>query len=133
MYNPPFCAGFSSFPDWSTLGEIREIELERGNYFPDVNLDMALPTKWLAVSKLIAYSYVVLACESDRVLRGELTDDELKNLDNSVFEIPLQKGDVCITEDGDGGYLIVRGGNGHRDYPETSAKELKNKLEESKK
>lgn len=100
--------GYSSFPDWSTLGEIRELEIERGNEFPDVSHDPSWPAKWVAESKTVAYSYVVLAKHAERIQRGELTKRERKHMERSVYEIQVEDGDIFLTCDGDGGYLVVR-------------------------
>lgn len=105
----PFRVGYSSFPGWSTLGEIRELELERGNEFPDISrLDPSWPAKWVAGSKLIAYGYVLPASEWERVTSGKLTADEREDIENTVFEVPIQEGDIFLVDDGDGGYLVVR-------------------------
>lgn len=105
----PFCTGYSSFPDWSTLGKIREFELERGNEFPDVSsMDPSWPAKWVAESKIVAYSYAVLAQDAERVLRGELAAGERDEMENTVCEIPIRDGDILLTGDGEGGYLVVR-------------------------
>ncbi len=106
---PPFRVGYSSFSDWSTLGEIRELELERENAFPDISrYDPSWPAKWVAESKIVAYSYVVLARDAERVLRGELTADERDEMKNTVCKIPIRDGDIFLAGDGEGGYLVVR-------------------------
>lgn len=105
----PFSAGYSSFPGWSTLGEIRKLELERGNEFPDIShLDPAWPAKWIAESKLVAYGYVLPAGEWDRVVHGDLTANERKYMKNAVSRIPIYRWDIFLIDDNDGGYLVVR-------------------------
>lgn len=104
----PFRVGYSSFPDWSTLGEIRELEIERGNEFPDVPHNPSWPAKWVAESKIVAYSYVVLAKDAERIQLGELTKRERRHMERSVYEIQVEDGDIFLTCDGDGGYLVVR-------------------------
>jgi len=107
--------GYSSHPHWSTLGEIEQIERERGNSFPHIEkLDRNLPAKWVARNRLVAYSYYKLASERDRILRGELTKEELAELDYAVCEVPLLDDDIIITSDPDGGYLVVRLGSSGR-------------------
>ena len=90
------------------LGEIRELEIERGNEFPDVSYDPSWPAKWVAESKIVAYSYVVLAKHAERIQRGELTKRERRYMEHSVYEIQVKDGDIFLTCDGDGGYLVVR-------------------------
>lgn len=95
--------------DWSTLGEIRDLELERGNEFPDISrLDPSWQAKWVAKSKLTAYGYVLPAGEWERVTSGKLTADEKQRMKETVFEISIRDGDIFLTQDGDGGYLVVR-------------------------
>jgi predicted type IV restriction endonuclease len=105
---PRFRVGYSSFPEWSTLGEIRRLERERGNYFPRVSLDPSLPAKWVARSRRIAYSYHVLAKDSYRVRHGKLTRKEVEDMMYYTCRIPISDKDIVIATDDCGGHLIVR-------------------------
>lgn len=117
----PFRTGYSSFPGWNTLGEIKELELERGNEFPDVSrMDPSWPAKWVAKSKLIAYGYVLPAGEWERVTSGMLTREEKKHMEYLVYDIPIEEGDIFLAEDDDEGYLVVRPETGQYHNPETT-------------
>lgn len=101
--------GFSSHGRWSTLGELKNIEMERGNPFPKVSYLGKIPAIWITFDKTTALRYALSAEDWDRIEEGgPLTEEEKNILRYDIVSIPLKKRDKIITDDGDGGYLLIR-------------------------
>jgi hypothetical protein len=101
--------GYNSHGKWSTIENIREIETERGNPFPDVDYPDETPAIWIAFDKKIALRYLLSASEWDSLKTGhKLTKEESKMM-RDICSIHLESTDKIICDDGDGGYLLVRG------------------------
>lgn len=99
---------YNSHGYWSSLGKIREIELERGNPFPDLAYPDDTPAIWICLSRRKALRYMVLASEWERV------DDETESLtpeEEGLLEyidaIPVKTTDVIVWDDGDDGWLLL--------------------------
>ena len=102
-------AGYNSHGHWATLKDMQETELERGNPFPSTNHNPNTPAIWITFSKRDALRYAVLADRWDDIGEGKpLTEDEKDILKYGLEKISLKKTDKIITEDGDGGYLLIR-------------------------
>jgi len=101
--------GFSSHGHWSTLGELREIELERSNPFLKVGYPKKTPAIWITFDKKLALRYALSADDWDRIESGgRLTTEERDILRYDIASVPLKKKDKIIFDDGDGGYLLIR-------------------------
>lgn len=106
--------GYSSHGKWSTFGEIRELELERGNQFPKNTLfPDDTPAIWIALEKRRAARYDLPAETWDKFEWDDVIDAKELNSDFEIAmmfvkQISLDKDDHIITDDGDGGYLLVR-------------------------
>jgi hypothetical protein len=101
---------FNSHGGWAPLREIREIELERGNGFPDIRgLSLDADTMWVTPKPRVALSYAFEAGEADRIMDSNepLQPNEIEEL-RYLSKIRLQPTDLVIEEDGDNGYLVVR-------------------------
>ena len=61
--------GYSSHGEWSTFDDIREVELERGNYFPKSlkKFPSDTPAIWICLTKRKALRYAVLAEDWERI------------------------------------------------------------------
>jgi hypothetical protein len=93
------------------LGEIRQEEVERGNYFPALNYPPETPAIWICLTRRKALRYLALA-ENWYHLDDEtqpLTEEEQSLLDD-ITEIQLEPADVIAYDDGDEGYLVLRAG-----------------------
>jgi len=101
--------GFSSHGRWSTLGKLRDIETERGNPFPKISHPRKIPAIWITFDKITALRYALPAEDWDRIEEGgSLTKKEKNIMRYDIVSIPLEKRDEIITDDGDGGYLLIR-------------------------
>ena len=101
--------GYNSHGKWTTLGDLRETELERGNPFPKTNYPASTSAIWITFRKKEALRYALPADRWDDITEGKpLTDNEKDMLKYDIVSIHLKKTDKIITEDGDGGYLLVR-------------------------
>jgi len=108
---PTFRVGYNSHGGWSTLGEIRAIELDRGNDFPKglSRFPDDTPAIWVCPTCRKALRYVVEASDWEHV------DDEAEPLTASESEmlrdisaIPMRQTDIIAHDDGDEGYLLLR-------------------------
>ncbi len=100
---------YSSHGVWSTLRNIREIELERGNVFPD--LPDYLPGTaaiWVCFTKRLALRYVELAEEWDRLMGSSPLTEEDEMYLQEIAEVTLKPSDLIAWTDFDQGYLILR-------------------------
>lgn len=108
-----FEIGYSSHGEWATFREIWELECDRENEpFIDYPLEEVerltdMPAIWLARTPLAAYRYHLPADD------WNLSDEEIMERDSDwvnavvpVFCADLHE--VCETDDGDDGVLIVR-------------------------
>ena len=101
--------GYNSHGRWSTLGELKRIETERGNPFPGTDHPKRTPAIWITFDKKTVLRYAVPAEDWDRIEGGgPLTREERDMLRYDIRSIPLKKRDQIIFADGDGGYLLVR-------------------------
>jgi hypothetical protein len=101
--------GYNSHGTWSTLGEIRCEEVERGNYLPKRDYPPDTLAMWMCLTPRKALRYIALAERWDH-LNDEtqpLTSEEEKMLE-CVAKIPLEPTDVIVYDDGDEGYLVLR-------------------------
>ena len=104
--------GYNSHGKWSTIENIRKIETERGNPFPDVDYPDDSPAIWIAFDKRTALKYLVLADEWDSLDSGrKLTMKEIEMM-RDIHSIQIKPNDKIICDDGDDGYLLVRCKNG---------------------
>ena len=106
----PYNVGYSSHGKWSTLEEIRKVELERGNVFPE-NLPFSddTPAIWLAFDRRDALVYLAPAQDHDNIVDiSKPLSDEHKALMERLVEIELLSTDQVVNQDRDGGYLVVR-------------------------
>ena len=100
--------GYNSHGKWSTIENIRDIETERGNPFPDVDYPDDSPAIWIAFDKRTALKYLLLADEWDSLDSGrKLTMKEIEMM-GDIHSIQIKPNDKIICDDGDGGYLLVR-------------------------
>ena len=105
--------GYNSHGVWSTLGDIRYEEIERGNYFPKLDCPPGTSAMWICLTPRKTLRYVALADRWNH-LNDEtqpLTNEEEKMLE-SVTEIPLKPTDTIVHDDGDEGYLVLRPAKG---------------------
>lgn len=102
--------GYSSHGIWSTFGEIKKIELERGNKFTDGKYPVDTPCIWVTPTKRLALRYAVSSNEWDRItdINEPLTSEEKEILKQEVETIHLQPTDRIVWEDGDEGFLVCR-------------------------
>lgn len=101
--------GYNSHGFWSTLGDIRRDERERGNPFPRIKYPPSTKAIWITFKKRNALRYALSADRWDDIDAGKpLTDDEKIVMREEIKSIILKKTDKIITDDGDGGYLLVR-------------------------
>lgn len=102
--------GYSSHGRWSTFDEIMWVEVvERGNPFPEVDYPEKTPAIWIAFDKKVALRYAVSVGDWDRLIAGgPLTREEKNIMRYDIVPIPLRKSDRIITDDGSGGYLLIR-------------------------
>jgi hypothetical protein len=101
---------YSSHGVWSTFGEIKKIELERGNDFTDETYPDDTPCIWATKTKRKALRYSVFASEWDRIddENQPLTKEERKIMKDEIWSV-TGKGKVKeIWSDQDGGFLICR-------------------------
>jgi hypothetical protein len=108
---PRFSVGYNSRGDWSTLDEIRELELDRGNGFPDLpGCPGDTPAIWVTRTPREALRYAENASEWDRIdAGGPLTDEERDTMDGiAANPIAIRPTDLLAVDDGDGGYLVLR-------------------------
>jgi len=102
--------GFSSHGGWSTLGEIRKVEKERGNEFPKLNkYTPSMPAMWICLTRRKALRYLALADDWERIddPTKSLTP-ELTGMMAEISEVKILPTDVIAFADGDDGYLILR-------------------------
>lgn len=102
--------GYSSHGRWSTLGEIREVEIERGNPFPELIYPDDTPAIWFNLSRRKALRYLVLASEWERVNdeTQPLTEEEMRMMKEDILEIEILPTDAIVWDDGEEGYLLLR-------------------------
>lgn len=103
-------SGWSSHGCWSTLGEIRELEVEdRENEFPEIHYPDETPAIWVCFSRREALRYLVLASEVDEIEDPDhVLTLEQEDLLQDVVGVKLDGKCQIVHEDGDGGYLVVR-------------------------
>ena len=103
--------GYNSHGEWSTIGDIREAELERGNYFPSSlkRFPDDTPAIWITLTARKALRYSVDADAWDRIDApdGKLTREETEMM-RDIPEVELLPTDIIAFTDGDEGYLVVR-------------------------
>ena len=94
--------GYNSHGHWSTLGEIEELELERGNRWPNaIKLPRNSKAIWITVDPHIAAWYCMTSQDEEKgICRSSFYDQ--------LHEIKFQKGDEIIHTDEQGGYVLVR-------------------------
>lgn len=110
QYSRPFPSrGFNSHGHWSTLGSVREEELDRGNEFPVLRYPDSTPTIWVCLSKRKALRYLAPADDWDR-LSDETTKLTRKDREmmHDVSTIKILPTDIVAHTDPDEGYLILR-------------------------
>lgn len=101
--------GYSSHGNWSTLGEIRRIEKERNNNFPDLPYSGSIPAIWVCRTKRKALRYLALAEDWDTIDDAtKPLPKRLRKLLNEITEVTFQPNDIAVMNDGDEGYLIIR-------------------------
>ena len=104
-------AVYSSHGEWSTLGEVRIVEVEeRGNEFPDLSAYPNItPAIWVCRTKRKALRYFALAEDWDLINdTSKPLPKRLRNLLKEIAKIPLKPSDIIACDDGDEGYLILR-------------------------
>jgi len=104
-------AGYSSHGDWSTLGEVRIVEVEeRGNDFPDISAyPDSTPVIWVCRTKRKALRYLALAEDWGLINdTSELLPKRLRNLLIEITKVLLHPSDIIACDDRDEGYLILR-------------------------
>jgi hypothetical protein len=102
--------GFSSHGSWSTLGEIKKVEKERGNYIPKLSeYPASMPAMWICLTRRKALRYLALADDWERIddPTKSLTP-ELKGMMEEISEVKILPTDIIAFADGDDGYLILR-------------------------
>jgi len=77
---------YNSHGIWSTLKHIKEIETERGNYFPSLSYPDDTPCIWICIYK-------------NDVFRYHCDDPE---------QIEVDEKSVLCAYDGDGGFLLLQ-------------------------
>lgn len=108
---PRFDRGYNNHGSWSTLGEIRELEVERENEFPDLpGCPDETPAIWVTRDPRKALRYAESASEWDRIDGGgRLTREERETLRGiAASPIEILPTDVLAEDDGDDGYLVLR-------------------------
>jgi hypothetical protein len=106
---PKLTVGYNSHGAWSTLGEVRATEEERGNPFPRLDYPDDTPAIWVCATRRKALRYLALAENWDR-LNDEaqpLTDEE-KEMFDQIEEVKILPTDKIVHDDGDEGYLVIR-------------------------
>lgn len=106
---PRLKVGYSSHGEWSPLSEIRKIERERGNTFPRLSCPSSTPAIWVCKTPRKAARYAALAEDWDFLNSGKPLTPELKEIVKDMSRVPLKKTDRIVFDDGDEGYLVVRG------------------------
>jgi hypothetical protein len=102
---------FNSFGEWSTIGKIRELELERENDFPDLSAHPDnTPAIWVTKTRRRALRYTQGASEWDRIGHGGPLTGEETRIMRALVPIDLLPTDLIVEYDGEGGWLIVRPG-----------------------
>ena len=104
-------AGYTSHGGWSTLGEVRIVEVEeRGNDFPDLSAyPDNTPAIWVCRTKRKALRYLALTEDWDLINdTSELLPKRLRNLLIEITKVLLQPSDIIACNDSDEGYLILR-------------------------
>ena len=106
---PKLKVGYSSHGGWSTLGEIRATERERGNPFPRLNYPVDTPAIWVCKTRRKALRYLALAEAWDRIddETQPLTKEEKQMLDD-ISKVKLLPTDKIVYDDEDEGYLVIR-------------------------
>jgi hypothetical protein len=103
--------GFSSHGEWSTLGEIRKVEEERGNCIPKLSdYPASMPAMWICLTRRKALRYLAMADDWERIddLSKSLTPKFRDMMTDEVSEVKILPTDVIAYADGDDGYLILR-------------------------
>jgi hypothetical protein len=102
--------GFSSHGAWSTLGEIRKVEKERGNYFPKLSrYPLDTPAMWICLTRRKALRYLALAEDWERISDpAKQLKPELKDMMEGINEVKILPSDIIAFADGDDGYLVLR-------------------------
>lgn len=119
MSLPEVDKGYSSHGEWSTIGKIRELEVERGNKFPSLReverlgFEEGFKAIWITYRKKDALRYALPASEWDRVGEGKLTDEE-KEMLKDIVQVDIEPTDKILFEDDEGGGLLVRPPVGYR-------------------
>ncbi len=105
---------YNSHGSWSTVGEIRALEIGRDNVhdYLDGFADN-LSAIWVTRTPREALGYLELAENWDRLhdLSKPLRKSDL-SLMKEISRVNILPTDVIATEDGDGGFLIVRKASG---------------------
>jgi hypothetical protein len=103
--------GYNSHGDWSTLAEIRELELERENDFPELpGCPDDTPAMWVTRTPRQAVRYGLSASRwEDITAGGPLTEEERAEMEAIASRpIELLPTDRIVVDDGDDGYLVLR-------------------------
>ena len=101
---------YSSHGRWSTFGELKDIELERGNQFTDAQYPRNTLCIWVCPTKRLALRYAVASSEWDRITdtTQSLTQDEKDIMKYDIKPIYFKKTDKVVLKDPDEGYLVCR-------------------------
>jgi hypothetical protein len=104
--------GYSSHGKWSTFGELRDIELERGNKFTNVRYPDGTPCIWVCPTKRLALRYAVASSEWDRITdtKQQLTSEEKDIMNYDIREIVFKKSEKVVWKDPEEGFLVCRVG-----------------------
>ena len=101
--------GYNSHGRWSTLGNIREVEVEdRGNPFPKTKHPADTPAIWICFEKRDALRYATLADRWEDITAGKSLTAEERDIMHDLVSVKLRPSDKIITDDGEGGYLLIR-------------------------
>jgi hypothetical protein len=100
---------YSSHGAWSTLQNIRNLEKERENEFPELKeYRSSTPALWVTFDKRMALRYLEDAEQWDRLMTDAPLTLADKALMEDIAEITLFPSDVVAWTDFDRGYLILR-------------------------
>jgi len=100
--------GYSSHGGWSSLGRIRELELGRGNRFPELEYPDETPAIWVCKTPREALRYLLPADEWETLSKRVILPISIRERMMEIGEIPLLRSDVIAHEDPDEGYLLLR-------------------------
>ncbi len=101
---------YSSHGEWSTVEDLRKIEVEeRDNFFPSLPSKYnKTPAIWVTLSPRLALRYLEEASEWDRLDSDSPLTKQDKELLKEISSSVLEPEDIVACSDYDGGYLILR-------------------------